>query len=82
VGTTNLDLMFIRHSQAPGFHATPDRCRTDAVCRQPEDIVRVQDDVAIAVAREIQLRLTPQQLSPPRSLFSTNGGRNGKYQCS
>jgi len=29
--------------------------------RQPQDILSVQDDVALAVAREIQLRLTPQQ---------------------
>jgi TolB-like protein/DNA-binding winged helix-turn-helix (wHTH) protein len=29
--------------------------------RQPQDILAVQDDVALAVAREIQLRLTPQQ---------------------
>jgi len=37
--------------------------------RQPADIVSVQDDVAMAVAQEIQLRLTPQQranLSSPR----------------
>jgi len=37
--------------------------------RQPADIVSVQDDVAITVAQEIQLRLTPQQranLSSPR----------------
>jgi TolB-like protein/DNA-binding winged helix-turn-helix (wHTH) protein len=29
--------------------------------RRPEDVVTVQDDVAIDVAREIKLRLTPQQ---------------------
>ncbi len=29
--------------------------------RQPQDILSVQDDVALTVAREIQLRLTPQQ---------------------
>ena len=29
--------------------------------RQPQDIIQVQDDVALSVAREIQLRLTPQQ---------------------
>jgi TolB-like protein/DNA-binding winged helix-turn-helix (wHTH) protein/Tfp pilus assembly protein PilF len=29
--------------------------------RQPQDILAVQDEVAVAVAQEIQLRLTPQQ---------------------
>jgi len=29
--------------------------------RGPQDILTVQDDVSIAVAQEIQLRLTPQQ---------------------
>jgi TolB-like protein/DNA-binding winged helix-turn-helix (wHTH) protein/Tfp pilus assembly protein PilF len=29
--------------------------------RRPEDVLAVQDDVALAVAREIQLRLTPRQ---------------------
>src|SRR5208282_352357 len=29
--------------------------------RRPEDILAVQDEVAVAVAQEIQVRLTPQQ---------------------
>ncbi|MGB8540933.1 MAG: winged helix-turn-helix domain-containing protein [Candidatus Acidiferrales bacterium] len=39
--------------------------------RRPEDVVNVQDDVAVDVAREIKLRLTPQQqtnLAHARSL--------------
>lgn len=33
--------------------------------RQPEDVLNVQDDVAVAVVRDIQLRLTPQAWRKP-----------------
>jgi TolB-like protein/DNA-binding winged helix-turn-helix (wHTH) protein/Tfp pilus assembly protein PilF len=46
--------------------------------RQPEDVVNLQDDVAMAVAQEIQLHLTPQERS---NLTSTRIVNPGAYEA-
>jgi TolB-like protein/DNA-binding winged helix-turn-helix (wHTH) protein/Flp pilus assembly protein TadD len=47
--------------------------------RQPQDILSVQDDVAAVVAREIQLRLTPQQRSELSSVRVVNPEAHEAY---
>jgi hypothetical protein len=47
--------------------------------RQPEDVLNVQDDVAVAVMRDIQLRLGPRQRSNLSSARVVNSEAHEAY---